>query len=96
MPREWMALLGDVIFVVTIGTGGYIMASVMYANAARQLRKLVSGHALQQNAERNEPEIAIDHACPGFVLQGETRDRAGSAFRFVLSQDIKRAPRGQA
>ena len=39
MAREWMALLGAVIFVVTIGTGGYIMASVMDANAARQRRK---------------------------------------------------------
>src|ERR1044072_1429771 len=61
----------------------------------RQLRDAVSRHTLKQNAERYKPEIAVDHTRARFVLEIEIRDRASRAFRFVLSQNIKRTPCGQ-
>src|SRR5690349_4714561 len=60
-----------------------------------QLGETVTRHAFEQNAERDETEIAVDDARARLVLEIEISDRARGAFGFVFGEDLKRPPRRQ-
>src|SRR4051812_12039394 len=51
--------------------------------------------SLQQNPERDESEIAVDHTRARLVLEIETRDRARRAIGLIFSEHVERSPRGQ-
>src|ERR1041385_2234842 len=52
--------------------------------------------ALQQDSQRDESEIAIDHTRARLVLEIEPRDRTCRAIRLVLREHIERSPRRQS
>src|ERR1051325_3605543 len=52
----------------------------------RHVRESLMTHPFEQYAERDESEIAIDHARARFVLQIEIRNRSRSAFGLVFSK----------
>ncbi len=62
---------------------------------SRHVRETLVTHAFQQNAERDESEIAVDHARAGLVLQIEIRNRARGPLGFIFREQIQRTPRGQ-